>query len=63
MSLADRIKQTSHAVLTGTSLSVVAGATTGAAVAILRNAPVKQYTVTTALNCGVFGATFFSKYI
>ena len=39
---------------------VLGGATTGATVAILRNAPIKQYTITTALNCGVFGATFFS---
>ncbi|KAI9263241.1 hypothetical protein BDA99DRAFT_559798 [Phascolomyces articulosus] len=59
MSLADRIKQTSQTVISGTSMAVLAGATTGATVAILRNAPVKQYTISTALNCGVFGATFF----
>ncbi|KAG2221254.1 hypothetical protein INT45_012375 [Circinella minor] len=59
MSLIDRVKQTSHNVLTGTSLAVLGGATTGATVAILKNAPIKQYTITTALNCGVFGATFF----
>lgn len=39
----------------------LAGATTGATIAVLKNAPVKQYTVSTGLNCGVFGATFFCK--
>ncbi|KAG1553393.1 hypothetical protein G6F49_002796 [Rhizopus delemar] len=35
------------------------GATTGATMAVLRNAPVKQYCISTGLSCGVFGATFF----
>ncbi|CEP15967.1 hypothetical protein [Parasitella parasitica] len=35
------------------------GASTGATIAVLKNAPVKQWTVSTGLNCGVFGATFF----
>jgi hypothetical protein len=39
----------------------LAGATTGATIAVLKNAPVKQYTISTGLNCGVFGATFFCK--
>lgn len=29
--------------------------------AVLRNAPVKQYCISTGLSCGVFGATFFCK--
>lgn len=39
----------------------MAGATTGATVAVLKNAPVKQFAVATGLNCGAFGATFFRK--
>jgi hypothetical protein len=42
-------------------LLALAGATTGATFAVLKNAPVKQYTISTGLNCGVFGATFFCK--
>ena len=40
----------------------LAGATTGATIAVLKNAPVKQWAVSTGLNCGVFGATFFCKF-
>lgn len=40
----------------------LAGATTGATIAVLKNAPLKQWTVSTGLNCGVFGATFFCEY-
>jgi hypothetical protein len=37
------------------------GATTGSTLAVLKNASVKQFATSTAINCGVFGATFFSK--
>ncbi|KAI8077794.1 uncharacterized protein BX664DRAFT_343509 [Halteromyces radiatus] len=43
----------------GTGVSVMAGATTGATMAVLKNAPVKAYAFSTGVNCGVFGATFF----
>ncbi|GAN08817.1 conserved hypothetical protein [Mucor ambiguus] len=54
-----RSTETAKNVVVGSGLTALAGATTGATVAVLRNAPVKQWTVSTGLNCGVFGATFF----
>ncbi|KAI8088222.1 hypothetical protein BDF21DRAFT_484960 [Thamnidium elegans] len=56
-----RSKETLESVVFGTGLTALTGATTGATIAILKNAPVKQYAISTGLNCGVFGATFFSK--
>ncbi|KAI8581776.1 hypothetical protein K450DRAFT_278848 [Umbelopsis ramanniana AG] len=47
-------------VVTGTSLAVIFGATTGSSLAVLRNASVKQYATSTAVNCGLFSVTFFS---
>ncbi|CDH58928.1 predicted protein [Lichtheimia corymbifera JMRC:FSU:9682] len=38
--------------------SLIAGGTAGATAAILTNAPVKQYALSTSLNCGMFSATF-----
>lgn len=38
----------------------LAGGTAGATAAILTNAPVKQYALSTSLNCGMFSATFLS---
>ncbi|KAF7722307.1 hypothetical protein EC973_003458 [Apophysomyces ossiformis] len=35
-----------------------AGATTGTVLAVLKAAPVRQYAVSTGLNCGIFGGTF-----
>ncbi|KAG0794870.1 hypothetical protein G6F16_003700 [Rhizopus arrhizus] len=54
-----RSKETLESVFLGTGLSGAFGATTGATMAVLRNAPVKQYCISTGLSCGVFGATFF----
>ncbi|KAI8880976.1 hypothetical protein K501DRAFT_254110 [Backusella circina FSU 941] len=54
-----RGKEAVESVILGTGLSALAGATTGATVAVLKNAPVKQFATATGLNCGVFGATFF----
>ncbi|KAG2237598.1 hypothetical protein INT48_004501 [Thamnidium elegans] len=54
-----RSKETLESVVFGTGLTALTGATTGATIAILKNAPVKQYAISTGLNCGVFGATFF----
>ncbi|KAI7897052.1 uncharacterized protein EV154DRAFT_410385 [Mucor mucedo] len=56
-----RNKDTIKSVLLGSSITALAGATTGATIAVLKNAPVKQYTISTGLNCGVFGATFFCE--
>ncbi|KAI8370688.1 uncharacterized protein BYT42DRAFT_583356 [Radiomyces spectabilis] len=47
-------------VLLGATVSGTAGAVTGATVAVLKNAPVQQYTIATGINCGIFGATFFT---
>lgn len=38
----------------------LAGGTVGATAAVLTNAPVKQYALSTSLNCGMFSATFLS---
>ncbi|KAJ8656684.1 hypothetical protein O0I10_007531 [Lichtheimia ornata] len=38
--------------------SLIAGGTVGATAAVLTNAPVKQYALSTSLNCGMFSATF-----
>ncbi|KAI8640353.1 hypothetical protein BD408DRAFT_434324 [Parasitella parasitica] len=54
-----RKSDTAKTVLVGSGLVALAGASTGATIAVLKNAPVKQWTVSTGLNCGVFGATFF----
>ncbi|GAA5800914.1 hypothetical protein HPULCUR_006353 [Helicostylum pulchrum] len=54
-----RSKETLESVVFGTGLTALTGATTGATIAVLKNAPVKQYAISTGLNCGVFGATFF----
>ncbi|RUP51384.1 hypothetical protein BC936DRAFT_148434 [Jimgerdemannia flammicorona] len=45
---------------TGTAVAAIAGATTGATLAVLRNVPVRQYTISMGLNCAVFGVTFFT---
>lgn len=37
------------------------GATSGATIAVLKNAPVKQYAISTGMSCGVFATTFFCK--
>ncbi|KAJ2961057.1 hypothetical protein NQZ79_g3634 [Umbelopsis isabellina] len=47
-------------IVTGTSIAALFGAGTGSAMAVLRNASVKQFATSTAVNCGVFGVTFFS---
>ncbi|KAI7901185.1 uncharacterized protein BX663DRAFT_487766 [Cokeromyces recurvatus] len=54
-----RSKETIQSVIVGSSIAALAGATTGATAAVLKNAPVKQWTLSTGLNCGIFGATFF----
>ncbi|SAL94987.1 hypothetical protein [Absidia glauca] len=52
-------KEITQHIFTGTGLSVLAGATTGATLAVLKNGSVKAYATSTGANCGVFGATFF----
>ncbi|KAI8335298.1 hypothetical protein BC941DRAFT_429945 [Chlamydoabsidia padenii] len=52
-------KEISQHIFIGTGLSVLAGATTGATLAVLKNGSVKAYATSTGVNCGVFGATFF----
>ncbi|KAL0079895.1 hypothetical protein J3Q64DRAFT_1751672 [Phycomyces blakesleeanus] len=47
-------------VATGAGISAVTGATVGATVAVLTNSPVRTFAISTGLNCGVFGATFFA---
>ncbi|RCH89451.1 hypothetical protein CU098_007757 [Rhizopus stolonifer] len=57
--MTSRSTETVKNVIVGSSLAAMAGGTTGATIAVLKNAPVKQWTISTGLNCGVFGATFF----
>jgi hypothetical protein len=52
---------TSHVLSFSGAFTVIFGATTGSSLAVLRNASVKQYATSTAVNCGMFGVTFFSK--
>ncbi|ORZ23201.1 hypothetical protein BCR42DRAFT_404232 [Absidia repens] len=52
-------KEIAQHVFLGTGVSVLAGATTGATLAVLKNKSVKAYAASTGINCGVFGATFF----
>ncbi|KAI7862524.1 hypothetical protein BDF14DRAFT_1746084 [Spinellus fusiger] len=44
----------------GTGIAAVTGATVGATMAVLTNKPVRLFSVTTGLNFGIFGATFFT---
>ncbi|OBZ86230.1 hypothetical protein A0J61_05723, partial [Choanephora cucurbitarum] len=57
--MTSRSTETLKNVMIGSSLAAIAGGSTGATFAVLKNAPVKQWTISTGLNCGVFGATFF----
>ncbi|KAI9476224.1 MAG: hypothetical protein EXX96DRAFT_576283 [Benjaminiella poitrasii] len=54
-----RSKETIQSIIVGSSLAALTGATTSATIAVLKNAPAKQWAVSTGLNCGIFGATFF----
>ncbi|KAI9267859.1 hypothetical protein BY458DRAFT_573016 [Sporodiniella umbellata] len=56
-----RSKETLENVFWGTGVSGFLGATTGATMAVLKNAPIKQFSISTGLSCSVFGATFFCK--
>ncbi|KAI8373420.1 hypothetical protein EDC96DRAFT_499257 [Choanephora cucurbitarum] len=59
--MTNRSTETLKNVMVGSSLAAIAGGSTGATFAVLKNASVKQWTISTGLNCGVFGATFFCK--
>ncbi|KAI8380173.1 hypothetical protein BD560DRAFT_324491 [Blakeslea trispora] len=59
--MTNKSTETIKNVMVGSSLAAIVGGTTGATFAVLKNAPVKQWTISTSLNCGVFGATFFCK--
>ncbi|KAI9317860.1 hypothetical protein BX666DRAFT_2120621 [Dichotomocladium elegans] len=58
MSFGDQRQGVYRTALNGALVAAVAGGTIGATVGILRNAPVKQYTLSTSLNCSFFTATF-----
>ncbi|RUS20206.1 hypothetical protein BC937DRAFT_86179 [Endogone sp. FLAS-F59071] len=53
-------EEAASTVKNGTLIAATAGATAGATMAVLRNAPVGQYTLSMSINCAIFGATFFS---
>ncbi|KAI8997488.1 hypothetical protein BDB01DRAFT_771292 [Pilobolus umbonatus] len=46
-------------VIYGSAAAGLAGGAIGATMGVLKNAPVKQYSISTGINCGIFGATFF----
>ncbi|CAO3688547.1 unnamed protein product [Rhizopus microsporus] len=54
-----RSKEALENVLWGSGISGAMGATSGATIAVLKNAPVKQYAISTGMSCGVFATTFF----
>ncbi|ORE18687.1 hypothetical protein BCV71DRAFT_178999 [Rhizopus microsporus] len=56
-----RSKEALENVLWGSGISGAMGATSGATIAVLKNAPVKQYAISTGMSCGVFATTFFCK--
>ncbi|ORE11773.1 hypothetical protein BCV72DRAFT_197087 [Rhizopus microsporus var. microsporus] len=56
-----RSKEALENVLWGSGISGTVGATSGATIAVLKNAPVKQYAISTGMSCGVFATTFFCK--